>query len=287
MQILIVGASGYLGRHVYVHFHERYENVIGTYCTHRTIPGLIHFDLNADNMDWLNSQREEDNRCAIICAAESKFDACKINAAESFRTNVTSTTRLIERLRQMGYYIIFCSTDSVFDGLKGNYVETDQPCPINEYGETKRKVEQYIIHECPDVCIFRLSKMIGDTEAQGDTFREWKQMAIKQKDIYCIKDNFFAPVDVEDVAHCMELAWLKKVSGIYHVCGNKVYGRAELCRSFLEALHLEANVYEKELKDFGFCAERPLNVGMINQKVTDTLDYQFKEMEEIYKRYNI
>lgn len=285
MQILVIGASGYLGKHVYEQFKKRYDRVIGTYYAHRTDDTLVHFDINKDDIECLGALGEDEVRCAIICAAESKFDACKINAEESFRTNVLSTIKLIEALRKMNYYIIFCSTDSVFDGLKGNYIETDQACPVNEYGKMKKQVEQYIGQKCPDVCIFRLSKMFGDIYAAGDTFLDWKKSAREKKDIYCIEGNFFSPVDVEDVVNCMDLACRIKACGIYHICGNKVYSRLELCLSFLQAMNLKTNVYEKRLEDFGFSANRPLNVGMVNKKATDILGYKFKDMEKVFERY--
>ena len=223
--------------------------------------------------------------CAIICAAESKYDACKNNAEESFQTNVTSTIKLIEKLDQMNYYILFCSTDSVYDGEKGNYEESDQTKPVNEYGKMKLQVEQYITEHCPNACVFRLSKMVGDVNSSRDTFCEWKIMAKEKRDIYCIKGNYFSPVDVEDVVRCVEIACNKKMRGIYNVCGNRAYSRIDLCQSFLHALRLETNVYEKELSEFGFSAVRPLNVGMSNQKAVRALGYKFKDMHEVYERY--
>ncbi len=285
MKILIVGASGYLGKHVYIHFKRNYDDVIGTYCTHPTTEGLIHFDLNKDNIKYIGDFAEGQNGCAIICAAEAKYDACKIKGQESYQTNVTSTIRLIEELKRMEYHIIFCSTDSVYSGTKGNYTETDQAKPVNEYGQMKLQVEQYLTEHCPDACIFRLSKMLGDTDSSSDTLLQWKNMAIEKKPIYCIKGNCFSPVDVEDVVNCIEIACNKRVSGIYNVCGNEVFRRSELCLSFLHALKLDTDVYEQDLDAFGFSANRPLNVGMCNQKATDFLGYRFKKIEDIYPRY--
>lgn len=286
MQILIVGASGYLGSHVYKHFKENYSNVVGTYNAHPTDASMVHFNINEDDISGIDIFKDDDEKYAIICAAEAKYDACEIYAEESFQLNVTSTIKLIEKLKQMDYYIIFCSTEAVYDGTRGNYKETDDAHPVNEYGKMKLQVEQYLMNQYPETCIFRLSKMIGDTNSSRDTLCEWKEMALEKKDIYCIKGNCFSPVDVEDVVQCIEIAFDKRISGIYNVCGNKTYHRTDLCKDFLKALGLTANVFEKNVEEFGFCAVRPMNVGMSNQKIKETLGgFRFRDMEEVFRRY--
>ncbi len=282
MQMLVIGASGYLGKHVYTSFKHNYDNVIGTYCSHQTDQTMHRFDINRDNIESLNVPG---GGYAIICAAESKYDACKIKMKESFQINVTSTIKLIEKLKQMNYFIVFCSTDSVYDGIKGHYRESDQAEPVNEYGKMKLYVEQYIEEHCPDACVFRLSKMVGDIASPRDTLSEWKKMAMNKQDIYCIRNNYFSPVYVEDVVNCIEIACKKKIRGVFNLCGDKTYSRADLCASFLTALGIETNIYEKNVEEFGFSAARPLNVGMCNQKIKNALEYKFKSMEEIYVRY--
>ena len=283
MEVLIVGASGYLGKRAYLYFKNKYDKVIGTYHTNKIDNSMISFDITKDDIE--NIKFGGTDKCAIICAAEAKYDACKIRNTESFRLNVTSTIEVIKKLKALGYYIIFCSTEAVYEGTKGNYKETDEANPVNEYGRMKLQVEQYITKHYPDMCVFRLSKMIGDIDSKRDTLCEWKKMASSKEDIYCIKGNYFSPVDVEDVVKCIEIACLKKVGGIYNICGNKIYSRAELCRDFLRAVELNTNVYEKEVGEFGFCAARPLNVGMSNKKAVHTLEFIFNDMKKIFERY--
>lgn len=285
MQLLIIGASGYLGKHAYLYFKRNYDEVIGTYCTHQTDSSMISFDINKD--DIRDFKLSGTDKCAIICAAEAKYDACKIKKEESFRLNVTSTIEVIRKLKNLGYYIIFCSTEAVYEGTKGNYEESDCANPVNEYGKMKLQVEQYIMEHYPDICIFRLSKMIGDIDSPRDTLCEWKRNAMEKKTIYCIKNNYFSPVDVEDVVHCMEIACKRKIPGIYNICGNITYSRTELCKIFLRALELHTEVKEKDVDEFGFCAVRPLNVGMNNQKAVNGLGYEFKSMEAVFERYKV
>lgn len=285
MQILIIGASGYLGNHVYKYFKNCYEDVIGTYRLRQVDSSMVRFDMNKDDINRIVHFQKDKDKCAVICAAETRWDICEVNAEESFQTNVLSTIDLIEKLKQMGYYIIFCSSDAVYAGTQGNYKETDVIEPVNEYAKMKLQVEEYIIEHCPNACIFRLSKMVGDINSPRDIFSEWKKLAIEKKDIYCIKGNCFSPVYVDDVVKCIEIAFNNRISGIYNICGDVIYNRADLCKAFLKTLGLISNVYEKNEEEFGFLSKRSMNVGMNNQKAKEALRYSFTNMEEVFMRY--
>ena len=53
--------------------------------------------------------------------------------------------RIIAEINNIGIKFIFLSSESVFDGKKGNYIETDSTNPIFEYGKQKDLIEKYIL----------------------------------------------------------------------------------------------------------------------------------------------
>jgi dTDP-4-dehydrorhamnose reductase len=64
---------------------------------------------------------------------------CQANPAQARKINVEATALLAAWRRSADF--IFFSTDLVFDGRKGNYVETDAVNPLSVYGETKVEAE--------------------------------------------------------------------------------------------------------------------------------------------------
>ena len=50
---------------------------------------------------------------------------------------------------------VFLSSDQVFDGTKGNYVEPDEVNPLNVYGQTKAEAERIVLQN-PSHSVFAL-----------------------------------------------------------------------------------------------------------------------------------
>ncbi len=287
MQILVIGASGLLGSNIYKYFNLRYKNVIGTYCNHNVNIEMIKYDMNYDNIEEINVLLNEklEDKHAIICAGETKIDMCKEKVNMLYKTNVLSTISLIEKLELLNYHIIFCSSDNIYDGNKGDYIETDIPNPINEYGKMKAAVEEYILKECKNICVIRISKIIGCVHFKKDMLIEWKNKALQKEEISCIKDNYLTPVYIEDVVKCIEIIINKSLLGIYNICGNEKYSRVELCKLFLNKLRLNTKVIERRLEEFNFNDKRPLDTSMCNKKFIRNTGYKFRDFEEIILNY--
>ena len=57
----------------------------------------------------------------------ANIDFCQSHQEEAEAINVGVTSRLAELCHQYGSRMVFCSTDTVFDGKQGMYVEGDVP----------------------------------------------------------------------------------------------------------------------------------------------------------------
>lgn len=57
-------------------------------------------------------------------------------------------------IRAAGIFLIYISTDYVFDGRNPPYGENDTPNPLNMYGKSKLRGEEEILRHCPGMEIF-------------------------------------------------------------------------------------------------------------------------------------
>src|SRR5262249_4096669 len=94
----------------------------------------------------------------LHCAALTKTPACQQNPALARKLNVDVTCQLAGLSADIP--LIFFSTDLVFDGRKGNYIETDPVNPLNVYAETKVAAENLVLQN-PRHTVIRTSLNLG------------------------------------------------------------------------------------------------------------------------------
>ena len=69
---------------------------------------------------------------------------CEENLDLAKKVHTIGTRNIVNYCKEHGIYLIYISTDSVFDGLDGNYSEQDQTNPLNVYANTKLEGENAI-----------------------------------------------------------------------------------------------------------------------------------------------
>ena len=77
----------------------------------------------------------------VHLASITDVDLCERDPELAKLVNAESTASLAEQCLEAGSYLVYVSTDYVFDGRRGNYNEDDQPNPVNVYGCSKLRGE--------------------------------------------------------------------------------------------------------------------------------------------------
>ena len=75
--------------------------------------------------------------------------------------NVDFTRTLATLCAETGAKLVFCSTDTIFDGEHAPYSEDAVPGPVNFYAETKVEAEQLVSRLGAQAVIARLSLVVG------------------------------------------------------------------------------------------------------------------------------
>lgn len=207
----------------------------------------------------------------IHCAAMSKSPDCQANPAAATRINVEATAHLAALAENGGF--IFFSTDLVFNGRKGNYVETDAVNPLSVYGETKAQAEEVVLKN-PRHIVLRTSLNSGASPSGNSAYNEQLQAAWKAgRTLDLFHDEFRCPIPASVTARAVwELAALK-CGGLFHLAGSERLSRVEI-GNLAAARHPELNpsVRSSSLRTYQG-APRAADTSMICAKVQALLSF--------------
>jgi dTDP-4-dehydrorhamnose reductase len=124
--------------------------------------------------------------------------------------------------------LVHVSTDVVFSGRRGGYVEEDEPDPVTAYGASKAEAEQAVRDACPAALIVRTSLIYGGPGHEPSKH----ELAARDPTNTWFTDELRCPAQVGDLAAAvLELA-AGDAAGVLHVAGADALSRCELARLF-------------------------------------------------------
>ena len=167
----------------------------------------------------------------IHCAALSRTKACEQDPTQARRDNVEVTEHLAKLSPDIPF--IFLSSGEVFDGKTGWYSETDEPNPINVYGQTKLEAERVVLQN-PRHTVVRIVLTSGASQNGDRSFVEDMCLAAKAgKDVTLYADEFRCPLPASVIARaCWELAD-RRQPGLYHLGGSERLSRWDIGEALL------------------------------------------------------
>lgn len=127
----------------------------------------------------------------INAAAYTNVDKAESEPELARAINATGPGVLAEEAKKIHAVLVHYSTDYVFDGTKGSpYVETDQPNPLNVYGQTKLEGEQAIADSGCSYLVLRSSWIYSKRSGFVAKVLEW---ARTQETIRIVDDQISSP----------------------------------------------------------------------------------------------
>lgn len=227
--------------------------------------------------DWEKIFSEHKPTELIHAAAMTQVDLCEKERELCDEINIESVKRLVELCKKHKTRMIFISTDFIFSGNEGPYLETDQPDPVNYYGQSKLKAEQYIMESGVDYVILRTILLYGITPAMSrSNIVLWvKDSLSKHKDIRVVNDQFRSPTLVEDLASATVSSIMKPVKGIYHISGPEMMSVIDIALEVADFWNLDKSlISEIDSTSLNQAAKRPPKTGFIILKAQTELEYK-------------
>jgi dTDP-4-dehydrorhamnose reductase len=168
----------------------------------------------------------------VHCAAISTIAEAQANPALARRVNVEVTRLLAELAAEVQF--AFFSSDLVFDGRKGNYLETDATHPIHVYGETKLAAEEIVLKN-PRHLVVRTSLNAGVSRAGNRGFNEQLRRALQAgQGMTLFTDEFRCPIPAVETARAVWELARKNCAGIFHVAGAEKLSRWQIGQLLVE-----------------------------------------------------
>jgi dTDP-4-dehydrorhamnose reductase len=287
MKVLVVGASGLVGAHCFRYFKEKNIEVVGTYRNYK-VANTFFFDPSLENcFDFLKENAFKPDTI-IHCGALTNVDYCEDNQVESYDLTVNSTEKIANYCKKNEIKLIYFSTDYVFDGLGGPYLETDNTNPINVYGKHKLQAEK-IVEESGNFIIARITNVYGE-ELRSKNFIAHLVSVINSGVDKIFKlpfDQFATPIYAGDIAKMIYLLLVEKKNGIYNLSSTDYYSRYQLAKKiksfYNNPTHLKLEPVST--KTLNQKARRPLNGGLLNIKFSNEFpNFEFTNIDNFIKK---
>ena len=168
MKVLITGASGLLGRAIKCELEKNISLEILGLGFSRLKGGLKKVDLtNPQEIDQVISDFKPD--IVVHSAAERRPDVVGTKELETEALNVEATENIAKFTDKIGGFLVYISTDYVFDGTSPPYTVDSQPNPLNKYGKTKLEGELKTAAHCARYAILRVPILYGDVQQVGES----------------------------------------------------------------------------------------------------------------------
>ena len=179
--------------------------------------------------------------------------------------------------------MIHFSSDSVFDGKKGSYIEEDKPLPLHYYGKTKVAGEQIVSEGLNRWNIIRPSLIMGlPVEDSGNSFL-WKMInELKTGNTVSFPvEEIRTPVDAVTLSRAVLELTESDVNGFFHLSGNTVVNRYEMALRICQFLKYDQNLVESKKPTVSSGrAPRPADVTLDNSKAKKRLTTPMMTLEE-------
>lgn len=208
MKVLVTGSNGMLGRALLDTLHA--GKIYGM--------GRLAEALNRKNEGFEYVSCDITDRGAVFeavnrikpgvvvhAAAFTQVDDCEREREKAMAVNFTGTVNMADAARETSAFLIFVSTDYVFDGRKNTpYLEEDKVAPLSVYGASKLEAEKYLLAMNSGNLIVRTSWVYGPG---GKNFVETiLRLADERPSLEVVDDQAGRPTYTYDLASA--IAWL-------------------------------------------------------------------------------
>lgn len=245
-RICLIGGNSLLGSKI-LEKNEEFE----------IIPTIHNSNLNEMSLDITKISDckkilEIEPDIIVNTAAITDVDYCEKNKKLAYNVNVNGVENLVNIANQLECKLIHISTDGIFSGKEGRYIETDFANPINYYGKTKLESEKKIT-KLGDSLIFRTSVLYGfhskelleirSEYSKSMNFALWVLYSLyESKIIKIVNDQFSNPTFVDNLVEIIFESIKKNLKGTYNATDQNCVNRYEFVQKIASKFGHNSNL---------------------------------------------
>ncbi len=278
-RILVTGCRGQLGADLLERLPSEYE-----------VTGIDLPELDICNRDQLIAcARAERPDVIIHAAAYTDVDGCEADRETAFTVNAEGTRNVALASSTVGAYLIYYSTDYVFDGEKPSaYVETDVPDPQSIYGQSKLAGERAVREQLDRYAILRIAWLYG--RYGGNFIKTMLRLGQQQlgrtrtgervSALKVVDDQFGNPTWTKDVVSQTAELLRNDWRGVFHATSEGEVTWYEFARLIFDSLDLPVNFRPCTTEEYPRPAPRPRRSSLENARLKQVRGNRMRDFRE-------
>lgn len=273
IKAVVAGDTGLLGQAFKRHITSVGRQVLGISRSNTSCECHIKADiLNPET--YLEKVRLFEPDLIINCVGLVDLKKCEEKPAAAKKYNEETAGLLADLSIRLGCQFIHISTDQLFDGKKNTpYSETDETCPINQYGHSKRQGELAALATKPDSLVIRTNIVGKRGNTPNPSFAEWLDNQLRNgKKTILFTDYITSSAHVDDVAAYSLMALQKGATGILNIATRDAVSKYDFGMYYAKLQgYTVDNIIPGLLCDVNIFPPRPSNLTLNCAKAEELL----------------
>ena len=280
LKVLVTGSAGLVGRQVVKDLSNSHQ-VFSCYNESKPEYGdSVKMDLK--NHEMISSVlTEKKPEIVIHLGAMTGVDLCEKERTSASEINTKATEIIAKECSKLNSFLVYVSTDYVFDGNLGMYKEDDVTNPLGFYGKSKLEGEKAVQNFSTNWCIARTSTPFG-LHPTKKSFPMWViENLQKQKQIDVLIDQFTSPTYIPNLSRMLIEISERRITGIIHTAGASKISRYQMASMVSDKLNLDGTLLKQiSMNKMKWVAQRPKDSSLDVSRASSILNEKPQKIDQ-------